>query len=228
MVDDGNIDAMAQNLKNDLRVKQIWAGEHFFGRSGWQAGQPLGEPDTADEYTRCISYWVCCAVTTESADPKAGPYYRNNLEWTLTHLKDRINSGIKYMDKHPEQLRSPLNLVTPDDNTVFHRAVKGAAPETLQLLLTHRAERTMPNLNVKAKGITALGLLLRIGLDTDKQVACFWVLINHMLTHNYCDDSCPIPLFAFREMKQNPAKFASFRETVARKSAELKAEGWTA
>lgn len=228
MVDDAKIEAMAQNLKNELRVKQVWAGEHFFGRSGWQTGQPLGEPDTADEYTRCISYWVCCAVTTESADPAAGPHYRNNLDWTLTHLKSRIEWGIKYMDKHPEQQVSPLNLVTPDDNTVFHRAIKGAAAETLLLLLTHRAERTMPDLNIKAKDMTALGLLLRIGLDTPKQIACFWVLINHMLAHNVCDDSCPIPLFAFREMKENPTKFASFRETVARKSAELKARGWQA
>ena len=225
MSDDTKIEAMAQNLKNEFRVKQIWAGEHFFGRSGWQAGQPLGEPDIADEYTRMISYWVCCAVTTESEDPEGGPHYRNNLDWTLTHLKSRIEWGIKYMDKHPEEGVSPLNLVTPDDNTVFHRAVKGAAAETLQLLLTHRAERTMPDLNVKAKDMTALGLLLRLGLDTPKQVACFWVLINHMLAHNVCDDSCPIPLFAFRAMKQDPAKFASFRETVARKSAEWKAGG---
>jgi len=226
MCDDAKIGEMAQTLKNELTLKQIWAGERFFGRSGWDVGNPLGEPDTAEERTRCISYWVCCAVTSESA--ANGPNYSNNLNWVHVHLKNHIENGIKFMDEHPEQPCSPLNMATPDDNTVFHRAVKGAAAETLQLLLTHRAERTVPNLNVKAKDMTALGLLLRIGLDTPKQVACFWVLINHMLVHNLCDDSCPIPLFAFREMKEHPSKFASFRETVARKSAELKAQGWQA
>ncbi len=221
--DDAKVAEMAQNLKNELLVKQLWAGEHFFGRSGWQGGEPLGQPDTADEYARCISYWVCCAVTTENA--ATGPNYRNNLDWTITHLKSRIDWGIKYMDEHPEQQVSPLNLVTPDDNTVFHRAVRGAAAETLRLLLTHRAERTVPNINVVAKGATALGLLLRLGLDTPKRVACFWVLIDHMLAHNTCDNSYPIPLWAFREMKTDPAKFASFQAKVAEKFAAWRAAG---
>jgi len=218
-IDHDNIDGMVQNLKNELLVKQLWAGEHFFGRSGWEVGSPT--PDTTEERTRRISYWTCCAVTSENA--ANGPNYRGNLDWVHMHLKDRIENGVKFMDEHPEQPASPLNLRTPDDNTVFHRAVRGAAAETLHILLTHRAERTMPDINAKAMDMTALGLLLRLGLDTPKQVACFWVLINHMLAHNACDDSCPIPLFAFREMKADPAKFASFRKTVARRSAEWKA-----
>jgi hypothetical protein len=219
--DGQTMDAMVQNLKNELFVKQIWAGEHMFGLSGWQCGQP--QPDSPHERFRRITYWVCCAHTTENAPD--GPNYRTNLDWMHMHLKDRIENANKYMDAHPEHRVHPLNLLAPapDNRSVFHRAVEAAAPETLQLLLTHHAERTQPDINVKTKDMTPFGLLLRLGLDTPKQVACFWVLVEHMLARNVCDNSCPIPLFAFRAMKDDPAKFASFRETVARKSAEWKA-----
>lgn len=219
--DNKGVDAMVQNLKNEVFVKQLWAGEELFGLSGWDAGQK--QPDSPQERSRRITYWACCAHTSENAPD--GPNHRGNLDWIHMHLKDRMENANKYMDAHPEQRVHPLNLVAPepDGRSVFHRAVAAAAPETLRLLLTHHAERTKPDINVKTKDVTPFGLLLRLGLDTPKQLECFWVLVDHMLAHNVCDSSCPIPLFAFRAMKDDPARFASFRETAARKSAEWKA-----
>ena len=210
-------DAIVHSIKDELAVKLIAAGEQFFGRSPLD---PTPDKNSLEERLRLLTYWVCCGVEAENADPTAGPNYRGNLDWVFAHIHHWIAMGSDYQRSHPEQKVHPLNLVTPDDKTAFHRAVEGAANETLQLLLVHQKTLTKPNLNVKAKGITPLGRLLRLGLDTPKRVACFWVLINHMLEHSAQDESCPIPLFAFQLMKDDPAKFASFQATVARKKAE--------
>lgn len=210
-------EAVVHSIKDELASKLIAAGEKTFGRS---ALDPPPNPNSLQERLRRLTYWVCCGVQAENADPTAGPHYRANLNWVFSHIHHWIAMGSDYQKRHPEQKVHPLNLLTPDGKTAFHRAVEGAANETLQLLLVHQKTLTKPNLNVKEKGITPLGLLLRLGLDTPKRVACFWVLINHMLDHRTQDESCPLPLFAFQRMKDDPAQFASFQATVARKKAE--------
>ncbi len=212
------MDAQVQDLVDQAFYQQLVAGYQFFGRSPWD---PPVDPNSLEERVRSLAYCVCIAVPVESRDPMKDDSYHENLDWCFRNIKDRIEKGIEYQDKHPTQDVHPLNLTTGDGQTAFHRAVAGAAAETLRLLLAHRAERTKPNLNVKnAEGLTPFGLLLRGGLDTPKKLACFWTLVNHMLAHNNCDQSCPIPLYALREMKTDPTKFASFQASVARQNAK--------
>lgn len=218
MVDsEKNHDAVLNGIKDELASKLIAAGEKAFGRTFLD---PPLNPNSVQERLRRLTYWVCCGVEAENANPTVGPHYRGNLNWVFSHIQHWIAMGSDYQKHHPEQKVHPLNLLTPDGKTAFHRAVEGAANETLQILLVHQKKLTKPNLNVKSKGITPLGLLLRLGLDTPKRVACFWVLVNHMLDHSTQDESCPLPLFAFQRMKDDPVQFAAFQATVARKKAE--------
>ena len=207
-----------EELKDKFFYQELVAGYQFFGRSPLD---PPVDPNSLEEKVRSLAYCVCIALPVESMDPMKSDSYHENLDWCVRNLKDRIDKGIAYQDKHPAQDVHPLNLTTGDGKAALHRAVEGAAAETLRLLLTHRAERTKPNLNVKnAQGLTPFGLLLRGGLDTLKKLACFWTLVNHMLAHNHCDQSCPIPLYSLREMKTDPTKFASFQVSVARQNAK--------
>ena len=208
------------DLEEEIALLPIRMGYEFFGRTPLD---PPVDPNSIEERLRSLSYWVCCSACAEMKAPESGPNYRGNLDWCLMHVKNRIEVGLAYQDEHPEQLVHPINLSTPDDKTPLHRAVEEGANETLQVLLTHRAERTQPNTNVKSNGLTPLGLLLRTDLDSAKRLACFWTLVNHMLAHNVCDASCPIPLSEFRKMKADGDKFASFRKMAARQNAKRQA-----
>ena len=211
-------DAQVDDLKNQLFYQEVVAGYHFFGRS--PLDQPV-DPNSLEEKVRSLAYYVCIALPVESRDPTQDRSYHESLDWCFRNIKDCIEKGIEYQDKHPVQDVHPLNLATGDGKCALHRAVEGEAPETLRLLLTHRAERTKPDLSVKnAEDITPFGLLMRRGLETPKKLACFWILVNYMLAHNHCDNSCPIPLYAFREMKNDPAQFASFKASAARLKAK--------
>jgi hypothetical protein len=121
------------------------------------------------------------------------------LEAALAKLKAAIADDIDVDD--PGKVHA-MNIAGDFDVTALHVAAGCGATKVLEVLLTHKASLTKPDLSKENSfGHTPFKRLCKYHGDRDNLPACVALLLDAMAEHAVPDPTLPIPLAELAKMK---------------------------